>query len=160
MNSSSFDQILRQVFIVPIVAVLLGAGALAWQMNQAYRTVAHIEVADDSIARTETVDAAIIDQETGLRGYQTTGDPQFLAPYEQAVTDIPRQLDQLRAADPNPRYRAAVNDLQAAHDSWEKGFADPLIASIRAGAQTSDVDLNLAWQAPDGFRSPSAPTSP
>ena len=31
----AFDKILRQVLIVPILAVLLGAGALIWQMRQA-----------------------------------------------------------------------------------------------------------------------------
>jgi PAS domain S-box-containing protein len=143
VNSSSFDQILRQVFIVPVLAVMLGAGALAWQMNQAYRTVARIEASDETITRTDTLETLVVDQETGLRGYQTTGDPQFLAPYNEAVSQIPIQLDQLRAADADPRYRAAVNDLQTAHDAWEAGFAEPLISSIRAGAQTSDVDLNL-----------------
>jgi PAS domain S-box-containing protein len=143
VNSTSFDQILRQVFIVPVVAVLLGAAALGWQMNQAYRTVNHIESADELITRTEGLEALVINQETGLRGYQTTADPQFLQPYNKATAEIPILLDKLRAADPNPRYRAAVNDLLTAHDSWENGFAEPLIASIRAGAQTSDVDLNL-----------------
>ena len=153
MNSSSFDQILRQVFLVPLLAVMLGAAALAWQMDQAYRTVAHIEAADDTITRTETLSTLVIDQETGLRGYQTTGDPQFLAPYDQAAQQIPVQLNQLRAADSNPRYGAAVNELQTAHDSWEAGFAEPLISSIRAGAQTSDVDLNLLGkQHMDGVR--------
>jgi PAS domain S-box-containing protein len=126
-----------------MVAVLLGAAALGWQMSQAYRTVAHIESADEMITRTEGLEALVINQETGLRGYQTTADPQFLQPYNRATAEIPILLDQLRAADSNPRYRAAVNDLAAAHDSWEEGFAEPLIATIRAGAQTSDVDLNL-----------------
>ncbi len=143
MNSSSFDRILRQVLIVPVLAVLFGAGALAWQMNQAYRTVAHIEAADETITRAEVLTSMIIDQETGLRGYQTTSDPQFLAPYTLAATQIPRQLDQLRATDNDPKYLAAINDLQAVHDEWEDGFAEPLIAPIHAGAQTTDVDLNL-----------------
>jgi PAS domain S-box-containing protein len=143
LNSSSFDQILRQVFIVPVVVVLLGAGALAWQMNQAYRTVAHIESADETITRTEQLETLVVDQETGLRGYQTTGDSDFLAPYNEAVIQIPVVLDQLRAADSSPRYLAAVDDLRAAHDTWEAGFAEPLISTIEAGAQTSDVDLNL-----------------
>jgi PAS domain S-box-containing protein len=143
VNSTSFDQILRQVFVVPVVAVLLGAAALGWQMNQAYRTVDHIESADEMITRTEGLEARVINQETGLRGYQTTADPQFLEPYNQASLEIPILLDQLRATDTNPRYRAAVNELQTAHDTWEAGFAEPLIASIRAGAQTSDVGVNL-----------------
>ena len=142
VNSSSFDQILRQVLIVPVLAVLFGAGALAWQINQASRTVARIEAADETISRTEVLTSMIIDQETGLRGYQTTSDPQFLAPYTLAATQIPKQLDQLRAADTDPKYLAAINDLQAAHDNWEDGFAEPLIATISSGGQTSDVDLN------------------
>ena len=143
MNSSSFDQILRQVFIVPVVTVLLGAGALAWQMSQAYRTVAHIESADEAITRTEQLETLIVNQETGLRGYQTTGDPQFLEPYNEAASQIPKMLDQLRAADSSPRHLAEVNDLSEAHENWEAGFAEPLISTIRAGAQTGDVDLNL-----------------
>ncbi len=143
MNSSSFDQILRQVFVVPVIAVLLGAGALAWQMNQAYRTVARIQATDETITRAEQLSALIINQETGLRGYQTTGDPQFLAPYTEAEQQIPIELEQLREADSSPRARAAVNDVQAAHDQWEASFAEPLISSIHAGAQTSDIDLNL-----------------
>jgi PAS domain S-box-containing protein len=147
LNSSSFDRILRQVFLVPILAVLLGATALAWQMNQAYRTVARIEAADQTINRTETLSAVIVDQETGLRGYQTTRDPRFLDSYNQAVQQVPTLLDQLRQADPTPAYRAAVDDLRVAHGAWEEGFAEPLIASIRAGAGTSDVDLNLLGRA-------------
>ena len=143
MNSSSFDQILRQVLIVPVLAVLLGAGALAWQMNQAYRTVARIEAADETITQIGTIDTYIIDQETGLRGYQTTGDPQFLAPYTQAAAKIPAQLDLIRSSDPTTRNQTAATELQAAVDTWEEGFAEPLIATIQAGAQTSDVDLNL-----------------
>src|SRR5277367_5777630 len=99
VNSTSFDQILRQVLIVPILAVLLGAGALAWQMNQAYRTVASIETADETITEIGTLDTYIIDQETGLRGYQTTSDPLFLEPYTQAAVKIPAQLDLIRSND-------------------------------------------------------------
>ena len=143
MNSSNFDQILRQVFIVPVLTVLLGAAALAWQMNQAYRTVAHIESADLTINRTDVLAALVVDQESGLRGYQTTGDPRFLEPYNQAVEQIPAVIGQLRDADSSPGYRAEVDELRTAQDNWEAGFAEPLIASIEAGAQTSDVDLNL-----------------
>ena len=143
MNSSSFDQILRQVLIVPVLAVMLGAAALAWQMNQAYRTVARIEAADETITLTESLDALVIDQETGLRGYQTTGDPQFLGPYNEAEAAIPTQIAKLRSSNSDPAYLAAVSDLEASHDLWEDAFAEPLIASIHAGAQTSDVDLNL-----------------
>lgn len=153
MNSSSFDQILRQVFLVPVIAVLLGASALAWQMNQAYQTVARIEAADNTIARTENLSTLIVDEETGLRGYQTTGDADFLAPYTKAANDFPEKLKLMREANSDPRYQAELNDLETDHDTWENGFAEPLIAAVRAGATTSDIDLNLVGKSQmDGIR--------
>ncbi len=142
MNSSSFDQILRQVFIVPMIAVLLGAGALAWQIRQASTTVARIEASDATIARTDSLAALIVDQETGLRGYQTTGDSDFLNPYTNAAVEIPKVFQELRVANRDPAYRAAVADLEAAHQLWEDTFAQPLMSTLEAGGQTSDADLN------------------
>lgn len=153
MNSSSFDQILRQVLIVPVLAVLFGAATLAWQLNQAYRTVARIEATDETISRTEVLNSMIIDQETGLRGYQTTSDPEFLSPYNQATAQIPKQFDEVRATDTDPKYQAAINDLQAAHDNWENAFAESLISTISSGGQTNDVDLNRIGRGEmDGIR--------
>jgi PAS domain S-box-containing protein len=143
VNSTRLDQILRQAIIVPILAVLVGASALALQMNQAFSTVARIEAADETISRAVTLDALGVDQETGLRGYQTTSDPQFLAPYNNAVVAFPIQLARLRACDSDPEFQDSINEINNAHDAWQAGFADPLIASIRDGAKTDDVDLNL-----------------
>ena len=47
-----------------------------------------------------------LDLETGVRGYLLTGDREFLAPYTQALTDMPKQLDTL-AAVPNDRAQLA-----------------------------------------------------
>ena len=143
MNSSSFDQILRQVLIVPVLVILLGAGAIIWQMRQANHTVADIARSDQVIAETLLIERLIVDQESGLRGYQTTGNPVFLDAYDAAENQLPAEFDRRRDAARNDEGRAAVSDLQTVHDSWKEGFAEPLIASIRAGAQTNDTDLNL-----------------
>ena len=143
MNSSSFDQILRQVLIVPIVAVLLGAGALVWQMHSAAATVQSIELDDDRIALTLNIQKLLIDQETGLRGYQTTGDPQFLEPYRTAERDLPQAFGRRRAMITNDARRTEFNELEEAHQTWQEAFAEPLIAAIQSGGTTNDIDLNL-----------------
>jgi PAS domain S-box-containing protein len=143
VNSSSFDQILRQVLIVPILVILLGAGAIFWQMRQANHTVADIERSDQIIAGTLLIERLVVDQESALRGYQTTGDQVFLEPYYAADKQLPAEFDRRRDAARTAEGRTAISDLQTIHDSWKEGFADPLIDSIRAGAQTNDVDLNL-----------------
>ena len=143
MNSSSFDQILRQVLIVPIVAVLLGAAALVWQMHSAAATVQSIESDDDRIALTLHLEQLIVDQETGLRGYQTTSDPQFLEPYRAAETQLPQAFERRRAMTTNDARRTEFNELEQAHQTWEYAFAEPLIAAIQSGGTTNDIDLNL-----------------
>jgi len=40
--------------------------------------------------------AVLIDAETGVRGYAMTGRPDFLAPYSEAIAEIPQSLDILR----------------------------------------------------------------
>ena len=143
MNSSSFDQILRQVFLVPLLVILLGAGAFAWQLRQAYLTVAELQETDQSVAEVLLIERLIVDQETGLRGFQTTSDPLFLQPYLAADQQLPAEFDRARASAHNSARESAITDIQNIHDTWEQAFAQPLIVSIRAGATTSDVDLNL-----------------
>ena len=143
MNASSFDRILRQVLIVPIVALLLGAAALVWQMHSAAATVTSIELDDDRIALTLGINQLIIDQETGLRGYQVTGDSRFLQPYRDAEASLPAALAKRRAMITNNARRAGFADFEQALQTWQESFAEPLIASIEAGGYTDDIDLNL-----------------
>ncbi len=142
MNSARFDYILRQVLIVPIFAVLVGAVAVYWEIHDANQTVAQIQIADDSITQTLLVERLVVDQETGLRGYQTTGNDLFLGPYRDAENQLDPALDALReGVDPN--QLALVDDVDTTHSAWEQGFAVPLIATIRAGGKTNDSELNL-----------------
>ncbi len=147
MNSARFDYILHQVLIVPILAVLVGAAAVAWQIHHANRTVALIQASDASIAQTLIVERIVVDQETGLRGYQTTGDVRFLEPYRNAERQFDYALRILRndvqADGVSPGEASTIDQFEAQHSAWEQGFAVPLIATIRAGGKTDDPELNL-----------------
>ena len=141
MNAARLDQILRQVLVVPVLALLLGAAVLAWQFLEARRTVAQIENSDASIAQQLLVERLIIDQETGLRGFQTTGNSLFLDPYTTAGRQLPQEFARMVAID--GEHRASIDELAQTHDHWEQGFAVPLIATIQAGGKTTDTELNL-----------------
>ncbi len=143
MNSSSFDRTLRQVLIVPIVIVLLGAAALAWQIHQANLTVARIQRADDAITESLLIERLILDEETGLRGFQITRDARFLDTYNNAARRLPNEFVRRQALALNPARRVLVEQLQTAHEAWREGFAEPVIANTEAGGQSSDVELNL-----------------
>ncbi len=50
----------------------------------------------------------MLDAETGSRGYLLTGDPRYLEPYNAALTEISKNLDQLRGAYPAAAPEAAT----------------------------------------------------
>ena len=144
MNAARFDRILRQVLVVPLFVLLVGAGFLLWQIRLTNATVSDIQGADERIEQTIYIEKLIVDQETGLRGYEITRDPAFLEPYRAAETKIVDRLKSRRALAGTDARRRAVSDLMTAYETWQMGFANPVIATIASGGDTSDVELNLS----------------
>jgi len=67
------------------------------------------------------------DEETGLRGYLLTGQPEFLQPYraaQQALPALSRHIDALTAGD--PKERAAILSRRRLARDWEQWAADAL----------------------------------
>jgi PAS domain S-box-containing protein len=127
--------------IFPVLALLVLAAVLMWQIRAAKRTVGQIEDADRKIALATRIELLVVDEESGLRGYQTTSDPSFLQPYNEAQAPlkdaIALQLSLVTGQGQN--IKAFIEE----HHTWHTSFAEPLIAIIAAGGQTNDVDLNL-----------------
>jgi PAS domain S-box-containing protein len=142
VNASSFDRILRKVVIVPVAALLAGAALLLWQIIQANRTVALIEGCDTRIALTLRIEQLVVDQEAGLRGYEITHDPRLLQQYYVAQKALPAAFDRRASLVANNQRRDQVNSLRDAYETWQQTFASPLIATIDAGGETNDVNLN------------------
>ncbi|HXE07656.1 MAG TPA: ATP-binding protein [Acidobacteriaceae bacterium] len=128
--------------VLPVVACLALAAVLVWQIRNATSTVSLIETSDRRIALATRVELLTIDEETGLRGYQTTGDPRFLEPYTKAEMQLAQAIDEMRS----PAIGAPIDlsDFLIQHDAWRKGFAEPVISMVHAGGQTNDIALNLA----------------
>lgn len=127
--------------IVPMAACCVLAVILAWEIHDSNATVALIEQSDRRIALATRIELLTVDEETGLRGYQTTSDLRFLAPYNQAQGKMQDAIGELRsiATGATPR----LDDFVTQHEAWRKGFAEPLVAIIQAGGKTNDIEINL-----------------
>jgi PAS domain S-box-containing protein len=148
VNLSQFNSVLRQVFLLPVVALLVVAGALYLQIKGANATVDLIQDSDARISQATLVSKLIVDEESGLRGYETTGDPQFLQPFTDAELHVQKEiqnLDNMAGADLDQKHDVA--DLKEEHQTWHDGFALPVIAQVRGGGKTSGVGLNLHGKA-------------
>ncbi|WP_236783721.1 methyl-accepting chemotaxis protein [Azospirillum humicireducens] len=81
------------------------------------------------IQNTGTVLTAMIDQETGLRGYLVSGDEAFLEPYRKGAQTFDRALAEMKSqtAD-NPQQQARLEELRKHADVWRRTIAEKEIA--------------------------------
>ena len=128
--------------MLPIVACLLLAAVLVWQITGSNRTVGRINAADETISLATRAEKLLVDEETGVRGYQITSDKRFLEPYEQAAAPLSSTLDELDQIS-DPKHRPLLYDLRTQHQDWQDNFARPIIAAVAGHRPVSDVDLNI-----------------
>jgi PAS domain S-box-containing protein len=144
VNLAQFNSILRQVFLLPVIALLLTAIALYLQIQGANQTVRLIQESDARIAQVSRIEKLILNEESGLRGYENTSDPRFLQSYLDASPRLQAEFDRMQTL---PGLDAIekhyIDDLADKHQIWQDAFALPVIATIKAGGQARDVDLNL-----------------
>ena len=136
MNLRQFNSVLRQVFLLPVVALLVVAGALYMQIQNANATVNLIQESDARISQATLVSKLIVDEESGLRGYETTGDNQFLQPFTEAESHVLKEIQNLEAmAGADADMKHDLTDLHDSHQTWHDAFALPVIAQVREAAK-------------------------
>ncbi|MGA2715448.1 MAG: PAS domain S-box protein [Bryobacteraceae bacterium] len=104
------------------IAIVLVIVVLFYADWRAYQDAARqSDEAEQFIGQTNSLLSSIKDAESGQRGFLLTGDRKYLGPYEKALSEIPRELDDLsktaktapREATQVARIRTLVNDKLA-----------------------------------------------
>ncbi|MEU0494667.1 CHASE3 domain-containing protein [Mycobacterium sp. NPDC006124] len=127
-----------QTLVLTIMGLLiLGAGIAGGLLLSRYDDVAHqlIDEIQPSRSAAYQLQAALRDQETAIRGYAISADPQFLTPYytgQQAQAAATQQLREHAVG--RSDLLADMDAVDRAAGSWRTAFAEPLIAAIRPGA--------------------------
>jgi PAS domain S-box-containing protein len=128
VNLRDFRRILRQTLILPFVLLLLAGGMAIWQIMQSSAAFRSLDQSDRITTEVTTLQKLIIDQETGLRGYQLTGDQVMLQPYHEAAKAIPQHfsaLSSLLQGRPGQQQRLAT--LRDRYEVW-LNFAEGVLA--------------------------------
>ena len=126
--------------LVAIVA-LLTTTALVRSANRTNELVDQVGPARIASFRLES---ALLDQETGVRGYALTGQMDFLTPYEQGLGDAKKYLaDAASGIGDEAALRRDVAEVQRLADAWRLQYAEPSIAATRAhrALTTAQTDL-------------------
>jgi PAS domain S-box-containing protein len=143
VNLHQFRQILVTTVLLPLVLLLLLAVVLAWQFQRTLREQRRIDHTDRVTALLNELERLVVDQETGLRGYQLTHDPTTLEPYQNAEGQLHGTLDRLLYLvrdDPDQLMR--LRQIRDSHQLW-MGFAGKALDNLRAGKLFGDTALDL-----------------
>ncbi|MGW0904189.1 sensor histidine kinase [Streptomyces sp. NPDC002853] len=105
--------------------------------------------------QTYRLQAALVNQETGVRGYAITADRQFLQPYTQGKRDEARAAAELRdlLAD-RPRLLADLEEVQREAAAWRRAYAQPLVDKVTPGQprDLSETDAERGKEVFDRIR--------
>ncbi|WP_158292244.1 methyl-accepting chemotaxis protein [Paracraurococcus ruber] len=137
----SITRKLAAAFAVVILAAA-AAGALTWGrlgvIEQAAYWNAHTYRV---LERADRLVAAMVDQETGVRGHLLNGDPKFLEPYNAGRQAFALALTEIRrlTAD-NAQQQARLDALETAARSWSEGHAGRQVALMARGDDASRAE--------------------
>ncbi|MFI6996929.1 CHASE3 domain-containing protein [Nocardia sp. NPDC050175] len=137
-----FMLVLALMAILVIVGTAVGAQQLSKTNRLADRMVDGLQPAT---AETYRLQGALLNQETGIRGYAIGADSQFLAPYSEGVQDEARAAAEIREllAD-RPQLLADLDAVERAAADWRTGYAEPLIAAVKARGPAAVDELAAA----------------
>src|SRR5262245_6409110 len=111
---------------VTLAAIVLGTVATV-RLNDARNTV--VNRVDPAVASYLALSDALLNQETGVRGYALTAQQDFLGPYVQGQRDQHTAVAALRRSI-GDRYSQVSADLaavDAAAAAWQTGYAEPTV---------------------------------
>ena len=118
-----------------------------------------IDRLDPAVLAGRELRSALLNQESGVRGYALAGDEQFLEPYTRGRADEVAAAKRLQATiGDDPHLTTAVQDTLQRAEEWRQTSAEPLIASVRTDgpkAATQEL-LEESTRRFDAFRLASA----
>ena len=125
--------------LVLVVAFAAAAVTVALRNVEANRSLVTQSLQPASV-QSRALLVALIDQETGERGYLLAGDDRFLQPYRHGRREFADRLAELRGDfRGDPGMTAALDRVAAAADTWRRVGPMPEIRARQSGGARPDA---------------------
>jgi len=114
-----------------LVVLGIGVGGFALARLTEARGALLDEVAP-ALEAGQELSVALLDQETGVRGFDLSGRPEFLDPYRAGLAgeqEAAATLRRLASAGASDQLEDDVADVLRAARTWRSGFAEPIVAA-------------------------------
>ncbi len=100
---------------------------------------------DPALLAAQQLDAATVDQETGVRGYALLPRADLLVPYQRGRADEARLVGELRTLlAGRPDALAELDAVEDAVDAWRATYAEPTLAAATQGAPGPPLEVGKA----------------
>ncbi|MDZ8078667.1 MAG: CHASE3 domain-containing protein [Nostoc sp. DcaGUA01] len=117
---------------LPIILLLSLSGISIWQITRLLSVMNWVEHTDQVIAQAHLTQKLLVDFETGVRGYQLTGNPEFLQPYEQSNSQINAAFDKLgNLVSDNPAQTQRLKLIRVQQTNWNRQFSQAIARKER-----------------------------
>jgi signal transduction histidine kinase len=129
------------LLVFSVAAVVAGALALI-SLRDARAQV--VDVIDPAALQAQQLDNALVNQETGVRGYALSAQQSFLAPYTDGMTEERTALDSLtQLASKLPAGTSAdIHSVAVQARDWRAKYAEPTISQVsRSGKPVVSPDI-------------------
>src|SRR5579883_795361 len=137
-----FNFLLRRAVALPFVLLLATAIFMTWASSRVLSLAGELQRADQTIGQAEQCLTLGVDMETGIRGFQLTGNDVMLQPYSEARKAVDAAFANLENIVETKTQRERLQRARDAQNEW-LAFGEDLIARRRAGADTQSMSLNL-----------------
>ncbi|MBJ7902541.1 CHASE3 domain-containing protein [Streptomyces sp. DSM 110735] len=136
-----FQLVLALMALLVVVGTVIGADLLGRTAEATDGLLLRVQPAQTEAYRLQ---AALVNQETGIRGYAIAADRQFLAPYTQGKTDEAHSAARLRELiGDRPALLADLDAVERQAADWRRAYAEPMAASVTPG-EPKRVDKTTA----------------
>ncbi|WP_239009038.1 sensor histidine kinase [Streptomyces sp. CFMR 7] len=118
-------------FVVVVCGCLVTGGVVLARMSD--HTTDLVDRIQPARSVSFQLQNALLDQETGVRGFALTGDESFLEPYEAGQAAERERLARARQLiGGNQRFAADLDAIDTAAQRWRENKAEPLLRLVRA----------------------------
>ncbi|MER5367270.1 ATP-binding protein [Streptomyces sp. NPDC002722] len=140
--------------ILAVFVLIVCAGGLVGGLVQSRisdRTTDLVDRIQPARSSSFQLQNALLEQETGVRGFALTGDATFLRPYEEGMRDESLRLARVRAlvGDEQP-FADDLDRIAAAAREWRGQHAEPLVTAVRRDGPASESSAPIR-QSKDEF---------
>lgn len=160
LSNMRLSKKLAVIFGVMLVVITATLSTIYYNLSRVVETTGWIDHTLHVLEQLDHAESAMVNQETGFRGFLLAGEPQFLDPYRKGVEGYATSFREVkRLTSDNPVQQTRLDDLDRLAKAWQ-GMAEKsiqLMADPQRREEARRLEIGGAGKASmDGFRAKKA----